>query len=132
MARRIAHVDDDSDIRDAVSRILKKHGYEVDSFLTMQDFVDSLEDSANRPDLAILDVMVESMDSGLTTYAQIHKRFPEMQAIFLTSLGDMIKPFFANESQEWVCILEKPVEPTSLLAIIDDRLGSAGTTGKLA
>ncbi len=122
MAPRIAHVDDDSDIREAVERILCKNGYEVDSYLTMQEFIDSLEDETKRPDLAILDVMVESMDSGLTTYAQIHKRFPQIQAIFLTSLGDMIRPYFEDGTHEWVCIMEKPVEPASLLATINERL----------
>ncbi|MBL8497863.1 response regulator [Nitrosomonas sp. JL21] len=126
MAPRIAHVDDDSDIREAVERILRKNGYEVDSYLTMQDFIDSLQDDTNRPDLAILDVMVESMDSGLTTYAQIHKRFPQIQTIFLTSLGDMIRPYFDDGSNEWVCIMEKPVEPISLLATINDRLNKTG------
>lgn len=106
MAPRIAHVDDDSDIREAVECILRKNGYEVDSYLTMQEFIASLEDETKRPDLAILDVMVESMDSGLTTYAQIHKRFPQIQAIFLTSLGDMIRPYFEDGTHEWVCIME--------------------------
>ena len=122
MAPRIAHVDDDSDIREAVQRILSKHGYEVQSYLSMQDFIDSLQEDTNRPDLAILDVMVESMDSGLTTYAKIHSRYPQIQTIFLTSLGDMIRPYFENGSHEWVCIMEKPVEPISLLGIINDRL----------
>ncbi|MEQ1816458.1 MAG: response regulator [Nitrosomonas sp.] len=126
MAPRIAHVDDDSDIREAVERILCRNGYEVDSYLTMQEFIDSLEDEAKRPDLAILDVMVESMDSGLTTYAQIHKRFPQIQAIFLTSLGDMIRPYFEDGTHEWVCIMEKPVEPISLLATINERLKHTG------
>ena len=131
MAPRIAHVDDDSDIREAVERILCKNGYEVDSYLTMQDFIDSLQNDANRPDLAILDVMVESMDSGLTTYAQIHKRYPEIQTIFLTSLGDMIRPYFEDGSHEWVCIMEKPVEPISLLATINDRLKNTGAAAQL-
>lgn len=126
MAPRIAHVDDDSDIREAVERILCENGYEVDSYLTMQEFIDSLEDETKRPDLAILDVMVESMDSGLTTYAQIHKRFPQIQAIFLTSLGDMIRPYFEDGTHEWVCIMEKPVEPVSLLATINERLKHTG------
>lgn len=132
MAPRIAHVDDDSDIREAVQRILSKHGYEVDSYLSMQDFIDSLQDDTNRPDLAILDVMVESMDSGLTTYAKIHSRYPQIQTIFLTSLGDMIRPYFENGSHEWVCIMEKPVEPISLLGIINDRLKQAKEVARQA
>lgn len=126
MALRIAHVDDDADIREAVGWILSKNGYEVDSYLSMQDFIDSLENESKRPDLAILDVMVESMDSGLTTYAKIHKRFPQIQIIFLTSLGDMIRPYFEDGSHEWVCIMEKPVEPISLLATVNDRLKQTG------
>lgn len=122
MAQKIAHVDDDPDIRDAVSRILKMNGYEVETYLTMEDFINSLQDSSNLPDLAILDVMVESMDAGLTTYKQIHERYPAMQAIFLTSLGDMIRPYFEDGSYEWVCVVEKPVEPESLLSIIRERL----------
>ncbi len=128
MSQKIAHVDDDPDIRDAVSRILKVNGYEVNSYLTMEDFINSLQDSSNHPDLAILDVMVESMDAGLTTYAHIHERFPSMQAIFLTSLGDMIRPYFEDGSYEWVCVVEKPVEPESLLSIIRDRLEDAKST----
>ncbi|MCP5244567.1 MAG: response regulator [Burkholderiales bacterium] len=122
MTKRIAHVDDDPDIRDAVRRILQKNGYEVEQYLTMKDFIASLEQDNNPPDLAILDVMVESMDAGLTTYASIQKSHPTLQTIFLTSLGDMIRPYFDKKSDKWVCIMEKPVEPESLLSIIQDRL----------
>jgi two-component system, OmpR family, response regulator ChvI len=128
MTRKIAHVDDDPDIRDAVSLILTKNGYAVDSYLAMQDLIDALKDPANLPDLAILDVMCESMDAGLTTYVHIHKDFPRLQIIFLTSLGDMIRPYFEDGSHEWVCIIEKPVEPVSLLAIVQDRLGKTEVT----
>ena len=130
MTRRIAHVDDDPDIRDAVALILGKNGYEVESYLTMQDLIDSLQDADNLPDLAILDVMCESMDAGLSTYAHIHENFPGIQLIFLTSLGDMIRPYFEDGSHEWVCIIEKPVEPVSLLAIVRDRLDQIGTAEK--
>jgi len=122
MTRKIAHVDDDPDIRDAVAMILSKNGYEVTSYLTMQDLIDSLNDSVNLPDLAILDVMCESMDAGLSTYVHIHENFPGIKLIFLTSLGDMIRPYFEDGTHDWVCIIEKPVEPTSLLEIIKDRL----------
>lgn len=123
MTKRIAHVDDDPDIRDAVRRILQKHGYQVDHYLTMKDFITSLEQGNDPPDLAILDVMVESMDAGLTAYAEIQKNHPTLQTIFLTSLGDMIRPYFDKKSDKWVCIMEKPVEPESLLSVIQDRLG---------
>lgn len=124
MTQRIAHVDDDPDIRDTVRQILSAHGYEVDSYQTAADFLNSLNNPAAVPDLAILDVMVESMDAGLTAYLQLHERFPKMQAVFMTSLGDMILPYFENKSQEWICIIEKPIEPSVLLSIVRDRLST--------
>ncbi len=120
--QRIAHVEDDSDIRDTVRRILSVAGYTVDSYETHSDFIKSLQDATNPPDLAILDVMVESMDAGLNTYEEMRKHFPGIRVIFLTSLGEMILPYFSGESHDWVCIVEKPVEPESLLAIIRSRL----------
>lgn len=125
--QRIAHVEDDSDIRDTVRRILSVAGYAVDSYETHSDFIKSLEGATNLPDLAILDVMVESMDAGLDTYEKIRKSFPGIRVIFLTSLGEMILPYFSGESHDWVCIVEKPVEPESLLAIIRSRLDSIKT-----
>ncbi|MBA4142224.1 MAG: response regulator [Nitrosospira sp.] len=121
-AQRIAHVDDDPDIRDTVRRILSANGYEVDSFQTMNDFVVSLQGPVILPDLAILDVMVESMEAGLEAYVEIRKRFPELHMIFMTSLGEEIRPYFTNVSDEWILIVEKPVEPISFLSIVRSRL----------
>ena len=64
------------------------------------------------------------MDAGLDAYEEMRKRFPGIRIIFLTSLGEMILPYFSGESHDWVCIVEKPVEPESLLAIIRSRLDS--------
>jgi two-component system, OmpR family, response regulator ChvI len=124
--QRIAHVDDDPDIRDTVKRILGANGYAVDSYQTMSDFIASLlKNPAGPPDLAILDVMVESMDSGLEAYVELRKHFPELHMIFMTSLGEEIRPYFTGISDEWILIVEKPVEPVSFLSIVRHRLDDA-------
>lgn len=122
---RIAHIDDDPDIRDTVRRILSANGYIVDSYQTMSDFIKSLQDSRNHPDLAVLDVMVETMDSGLEAYVEIRKRFPEIPMIFMTSLGEEIRPYFTGVTDNWILIVEKPVEPVSFLSIIRSRLDNS-------
>lgn len=127
MARRIAHIDDDPDIRDTVKRILDANGYAVESYQTMNDFMVSLWNSSTPPDLAILDVMVETMDAGLEAYMEIRKRFPGLHMIFMTSLGEEIRPYFTGLSDEWILIVEKPVEPISLLSIIRSRLDGPET-----
>jgi two-component system response regulator ChvI len=126
-APRIAHIDDDPDIRDTVRRILIANGYKVDSYQSMNEFMIALRDSANLPDLAILDVMVETMDAGLEAYVEVRKRFPELHLIFMTSLGEEIRPYFTGISDEWILIVEKPVEPVSFLSIIRSRLNDATT-----
>ena len=124
--QRIAHVDDDPDIRDTVRRILGANGYAVDSYQTMSDFIVSLlKNPASPPDLAILDVMVESMDSGLEAYVELRKNFPQLHMIFMTSLGEEIRPYFTGISDEWILIVEKPVEPISFLSIVRHRLDAA-------
>ena len=123
--RRIAHIDDDPDIRDTVKRILDANGYGVDSYQTMNDFIVSLGNSQDLPDLAILDVMVETMDIGLETYMEVRKRFPGLHMIFMTSLGEEIRPYFTGLSDEWILIVDKPVEPASFLSIIRSRLDRA-------
>ncbi len=121
-AQRIAHIDDDPDIRDTVRRILNASGYSVDSYETMNDFTASLRASLSPPDLAILDVMVETMDAGLETYMDIRRQFPRLDMIFMTSLGEEIRPYFSGISDEWILIVEKPVEPDSFLSMVQSRL----------
>ena len=122
---RIAHIDDDPDIRDTVKRILSANGYIVDSYQTMNDFLTSLRETATPPDLAILDVMVETMDAGLDAYVEIRKGFPELHMVFMTSLGEEIRPYFTGVSDEWILIIEKPVDPASFLSIVRSRLESS-------
>ena len=43
MTKKIAHIDDDPDIRDTVKRVLTMHGYQVDSYHTSSDFIHSLD-----------------------------------------------------------------------------------------
>jgi two-component system, OmpR family, response regulator ChvI len=123
--RRIAHIDDDPDIRDTVRRILTANGYAVDSYQTMNDFTESLWNTTELPDLAILDVMVETMDKGLEAYVEIRRRFPKLPMIFMTSLGQEIRPYFTGLSDEWILIVEKPVDPMSFLSIVRSRLEDA-------
>jgi DNA-binding response OmpR family regulator len=123
--RRIAHIDDDPDIRDTVRRILAANGYAVDSYQTMNDFTESLWNTTELPDLAILDVMVETMDKGLEAYVEIRRRFPKLPMIFMTSLGQEIRPYFTGLSDEWILIVEKPVDPMSFLSIVRSRLEDA-------
>ena len=119
MKKSIVHVDDDPDIRTLVMTILLNEGFEVQSFSTMEYLTKNLE--RNQPDLIILDVMVEKEDSGLIAYDEISKKYPRIPIVILTTLGEMILSYF-EEKKEMICILEKPILPEKLIAVVRSRL----------
>ena len=60
MEKKILAVDDDPDIRDALTMILESQGYKV---ITAQDGIEALANlKAEKPDLMILDLLMPKMD----------------------------------------------------------------------
>ena len=121
MGITIFHVDDDEDIRFAVESILTKENYTVKSYKSTDDLFENVGNA--KPDLIILDVMVEECDSGLKTYDNLKQAYPNIPTMLLTSLGEMVRPYFEN-NDELVWILEKPVEPQKLISSIKSNLKS--------
>jgi FixJ family two-component response regulator len=130
MAPTIAHVDDDPDIRQAVRKILEAEGYVVENYSVMADFIKALDTRQNRPALAVLDVMVEKEDSGLGAYDLLRTKCPELPVILLTSLGEMVRPYFEQENAS-VWIVEKPVSPEKLVSIVHSKVGKTGLLNRL-
>jgi DNA-binding response OmpR family regulator len=60
MEKKILAVDDDPDIRDALTMILESQGYKV---ITAQDGIEALANlRAEKPDLMVLDLLMPKMD----------------------------------------------------------------------
>jgi DNA-binding response OmpR family regulator len=60
--RRILIVDDDSDFRDSVTVVLEAQGYKVSGVASAKDALASV--TAAKPDLVVLDIMMECDSSG--------------------------------------------------------------------
>jgi DNA-binding NtrC family response regulator len=125
MKKTILHVDDDADIRNAVETILTNEGYDVKAISNLKSFEKCVDEI--NPDLIILDVMMEKVDSGLVAYNELKQRYPRVPTILLTSLGEMIRQWF-DDKNEMVWILEKPVLPDRLIAMVGARLYSPPLT----
>jgi DNA-binding response OmpR family regulator len=119
MPGTIVHVDDDFEIRTSVKMILEKAGYECLSYETVEEAEETIK--KDTPGLVILDVMVEEIDSGLTSYQRLKEIKPDTPVIFLTSLGREIQPYFDIRG-EVAYILEKPVTPDKLLSAVQSRI----------
>ncbi|UCG12047.1 MAG: response regulator transcription factor [Deltaproteobacteria bacterium] len=119
-AKKIVIIDDDPEICDALSQILSQYGYQV---FTAQDtdtgyrvFVDT------RPDLLILDIMMETMDEGLNFATELKKNDgPFGVPILIVSAKPPVEKGYGrtlDEDLDWIhadIFMEKPIEPEELI-----------------
>jgi len=118
MAKTILLVDDDPDFLFQVKFQLEKFGFEVitaDTQKMAEEIISKL-----KPDLAIVDLMMESRDSGFILSYKIKKRYPDVPIIIATSVSAETGIFFNLESEEekkWIkadLYLEKGITPEQL------------------
>ncbi len=123
-------VDDDREIRDLLSRFLKKHELRIDTAANGREMMQLL--SEGRFDLIVLDLMMPGED-GLTLCRKVRgtSRIP---IIMLTALGEETDRIIGLEmgADDY---LAKPFNPRELLARIKAVLrrsdGAAGSDGDL-
>jgi len=117
--KKLLVVDDDPDILEQLGHVLKANGYEV----TTSDSAANAEESliSFQPDLAIVDLMMEQMDSGFVLCHQIKNLYPNTPIIMLTAVRAATGLGFdakSPEAKSWIkadCILDKPVRAEELL-----------------
>jgi CheY-like chemotaxis protein len=115
---KILHFEDDADIRLVVQKILQKEGHKVVNESDTNLAVEKIAEI--QPDLVLLDVMMDEVDSGLQVYETICQEYPQLPIIFLTSLGDQIMPYFQDNVMPW--IVEKPITPGKIVSAVKQRL----------
>jgi len=119
---KILIVDDDPDIVDAGRLVLEREGYEVVGAPNRADGMTKLEEI--KPDLLILDVMMEEPDDGLRMAREIRKNGNTVPIIMLTSVNAAMG-LNIDKDGEIVPVDEfqpKPVEPQTLVAKVKKLL----------
>ncbi len=126
MAKKILLVDDDKDLVESLVSVLKQNGYDV---VTAYSGVEGLKKlSAEKPDLVILDVMMETDTAGFEVVYQIRSTMPtskyrdqkNIPIIMLTAIDQVTNSRFSlNESQSFLPsindFLTKPVKVNELI-----------------
>lgn len=112
-------VDDDDSVRTALRRLLKALGFNVKTFKSAEDFLDS--GLAQRPDLLILDVRMTGM-SGLELQRSLIENGSDIPVIFMTAYDDIGARRIAMEAGA-VAFLKKPFEENILIDAIQRALG---------
>ena len=117
----IAIIDDDPDILDASSLVLTAKGYEV---ITADNPVDGFKlVMEKKPDLIILDVMMDEPDDGFFLAQKFRKEKFNGPIIMYTSVSKSIgMEFGASEIVPVDDFIEKPIAPDVLVDKVEKHL----------
>lgn len=118
---RIAIIDDDPDILDASSLVLTSKGYEVITASNPDDGYKIVKES--KPDLIILDVMMNEPDDGFFLAQKFRKENINIPILMYTSVSKSIgMDFGINEMVPVDDFVEKPISPEQLVAKVEKLL----------
>ncbi len=82
--KTILLVDDDVDFLTQIAFVLEKNGYTVKTAQGQKEAEALIE--TMRPDLAMLDLMMEHYDSGFVLAYRLKKKYPEVPVIIVTAV----------------------------------------------
>jgi CheY-like chemotaxis protein len=117
-SKTILVVDDDIDLLEQVAFVLASDGYNIIKAQGQKEGEEAL--LASIPDLAVLDLMMENMDSGFVLCHHVKRLYPDTPVILLTAVKAATGLDFHPQSDEaasWVkadVVMDKPVRPEQL------------------
>ena len=127
MPKKILIIDDDIDLVEALRLTLENEGFTV---VDAQDGKKGFEKiKSEKPDLILLDVMMETQDEGFHVAYQIRKdkETTDLPIIMLTAVGQETGFSFDKDKDEDFLpvneFIEKPINPDTLIEIVKTQLG---------
>jgi len=131
MAKKILIVDDDRDLVESLSQALKMNGYDVVAAYSGSEGLQTL--LQQRPDLLILDVMMETDTAGFEMAYQVrsdretskYREVKDTPIIMLTAINQVTNNRFSlNEDQSFLPgindFLTKPVKIDDLVEKVNE------------
>ena len=125
--KRILIADDDPDIVESLKIVLESEGYVVDTAASGKACLESV--AKKKPDLIVLDVMMDSTTDGFHTSYELKKDpvHKEIPVVMLTAIGKATGMHFdRKEDEDYLPVeefIEKPVDPKVLLATVKKYVG---------
>jgi len=120
---KILIVDDDIDFVSAVKLVLTSNGFDIAVAGSRQEGMEIFD--AEKPDLVLLDVMMDEPDDGFVMAQSLKKKSKNTPILMLTSIGQVTGMDFDKDS-ELVPVddfEQKPIMPNQLLEKINQLLG---------
>ncbi|MEW6006053.1 MAG: response regulator [Stygiobacter sp.] len=117
----IAVIDDDPDIIDASSIVLKSKGHSIISATNPNDGYKIVVE--NKPDLIILDVMMDEPDDGFYLAQKFRREKINTPILMYTSISKAVgMDFNKSEMVPVDDFVEKPITPDQLISKVETLL----------
>ncbi len=124
---RILIIDDDPDIVEAMKVTLESKQYGVATAESGEEGLKKVK--LKRPDLIILDIMMETGDKGFDVCRELKKdqNYKEIPILMLTAIKERTGFDFKEEARDeaWLPVddyVEKPLKPDELIAKVETLL----------
>jgi len=124
---KILLIDDDKDFVAATRMVLESKSYRIVVAYSSREGLSRLKEE--RPDLIILDVMMEGKAAGFLLAREIRKspEFATVPILMLTGMREQTGFFFPGEAKHQIFLpvdefVEKPLEPKELLGKVGEML----------
>lgn len=118
---KIAIIDDDPDVLDVSTLILKSKGYEVITAMNPDDGYKIIKEE--NPSLIILDVMMKEPDDGFFLAQKLRREKIKIPILMYTSVPKTLgMDFEAGEMIPVDEFVEKPISPESLIEKVEKLL----------
>lgn len=116
----ILNVDDDQDYLDTVRVILESNGYEMLEARSAEEGLRVYKE--RRPDLVIVDLMMEEVDSGTSFVKEIRAAGNDVPIYILSSVGDQFNLSTDYAQLGLAGIFQKPINEKTLLRVLEAKL----------
>lgn len=121
-SKTVLLVDDDRDFLEMHTAVLEHRGYEVITAQSSDECMAKLGET--KPDIVILDVMMEQFDSGFKASEKIKQKYKNLPVMLLTSIGTQTNLDFSSSKEVLEvsgadALLDKPVSPKVLIDEIE-------------
>ena len=118
---KILCIDDDEDVLLTLQLTLEKNGYAMIGARTAEEGLQKFKEE--RPDLIIVDLMMEEIDSGVNFVKEVRAVGGDVPIYMLSSVGDQFNLTADFSSLGLSGVFQKPIDNQTLLRTLKTKLG---------
>jgi two-component system response regulator MtrA len=115
-------VEDDPDFLEALRVVLEANGFEMVGATSGEEGLRRYKEST--PDFILIDLMMEEVDAGTNLAKELRALRNEAPVYMLSSVGDDMNLTIDSDEIGFDGVLQKPMDPDALIALIRSKLKS--------